>query len=84
MAAILIKLIFIVLAFLGFSNLVLAIAADVGVTVVVILISLNLMQFENTQLQMHIDQRLQERGKLNVAIAAEKLLYLVNLPHRTC
>jgi Cd2+/Zn2+-exporting ATPase len=50
-AAILIKLIFIVLAFFGFSNLVLAIAADVGVTVVVILISLRLMQFENSQPQ---------------------------------
>ncbi len=46
-----IKLLFITLAFLGFSNLVFAIAADVGVTLVVILISLNLMRFENTQLQ---------------------------------
>jgi len=46
-AAILIKLIFITLAFLGFSNLVLAIAADVGVTLIVILISLRLMGFEN-------------------------------------
>lgn len=50
-AAIAIKLIFILLAFFGYSNLVFAIAADVGVTVVVILISLRLMQFENTQLQ---------------------------------
>ncbi len=41
-----VKLTFIVLAFLGFGNLVLAIAADVGVTLVVILISLNLMKFE--------------------------------------
>ncbi len=41
--AILVKIIFILLAFLGFSNLVLAIAADVGVTLVVILISLRLM-----------------------------------------
>lgn len=48
-AAIAIKLIFILLAFVGFSNLVLAIAADVGVTIVVILVSLRLMQFENTQ-----------------------------------
>ena len=40
------KLTFIVLAFLGFGNLVLAIAADVGVTLVVVLISLNLMKFE--------------------------------------
>ena len=45
--AIAVKLTFIVLAFLGFGNLVLAIAADVGVTLVVILISLNLMKFEN-------------------------------------
>ncbi|MDR1153591.1 MAG: cation-translocating P-type ATPase [Bacteroidales bacterium] len=41
--AILVKIIFILLAFLGFSNLVLAIAADVGVTLAVILISLRLM-----------------------------------------
>ncbi|MFM9944255.1 MAG: heavy metal translocating P-type ATPase [Bacteroidia bacterium] len=45
--AIAVKLIFISLAFLGFSNLVFAIAADVGVTLVVILLSLNLMKFEN-------------------------------------
>ncbi len=51
-AAILIKLIFITLAFLGFSNLVLAIAADVGVTVIVILISLRLMNFENGQVKI--------------------------------
>ncbi|MBL0342904.1 MAG: cation-translocating P-type ATPase [Bacteroidetes bacterium] len=44
--AIAVKLIFITLAFLGFGNLVLAIAADVGVTLIVILISLNLMKFE--------------------------------------
>lgn len=44
--AILVKLIFITLAFLGYSNLALAIAADVGVTLVVILFSLNLMKFE--------------------------------------
>jgi Cd2+/Zn2+-exporting ATPase len=37
---------FIVLAVLGYGNLVLAIAADVGVTLVVILLSLNLMRFE--------------------------------------
>ena len=42
-----VKLIFIALAFLGYSNLVFAIAADVGVTLVVILLSLNLMKFEN-------------------------------------
>ena len=47
-AAIIIKLLFILLAFMGYSNLVLAIAADVGVTLVVILISLRLMGFENT------------------------------------
>ena len=45
--AIAVKLIFIALAFLGYSNLVFAIAADVGVTLVVILLSLNLMKFEN-------------------------------------
>jgi Cd2+/Zn2+-exporting ATPase len=45
--AIAVKVIFIVLAFLGYSNLVFAIAADVGVTLVVILLSLNLMKFEN-------------------------------------
>lgn len=44
--AILIKLIFITLAFLGYSNLVMAIAADVGVTIVVIVISLGLMKFK--------------------------------------
>lgn len=43
--AILIKLVFITLAFLGYSNLVLAIAADVGVTIIVILLSLSLMRF---------------------------------------
>lgn len=46
--AILVKLIFITLAFLGFSNLVFAIAADVGVTLIVILTSLSLMKFEGT------------------------------------
>jgi len=44
--AISIKVIFIILAFLGYSNLVLAIAADVGVTIIVIIISLTLMKFE--------------------------------------
>jgi Cd2+/Zn2+-exporting ATPase len=44
--AILIKVVFIFLAIFGFSNLVLAITADVGVTLVVILLSLRLMQFE--------------------------------------
>lgn len=43
-----IKLLFIVLAFFGYSNLVLAIAADVGVTLVVILLSLQLMNFERS------------------------------------
>ncbi|MEZ5067688.1 MAG: hypothetical protein R2847_04025 [Bacteroidia bacterium] len=43
--AIAVKLIFILLAFLGFSNLVFAIAADVGVTLVVILLSLQLMNY---------------------------------------
>ena len=46
--AIAVKLIFITLAFIGFSNLVFAIAADVGVTLIVILTSLNLMKFEST------------------------------------
>ncbi|MEZ7498975.1 cation-translocating P-type ATPase [Flavobacterium sp. Arc3] len=45
--AITVKVIFIALAFMGYSNLVFAIAADVGVTLVVILLSLNLMKFEN-------------------------------------
>ncbi|GHS99711.1 copper-translocating P-type ATPase [Bacteroidia bacterium] len=43
--AIAVKIIFILLAFCGFSNLVLAITADVGVTLVVILISLRLSSF---------------------------------------
>lgn len=47
--AILIKLLFVTLAFFGYSNLVMAIAADVGVTLLVILISLNLMRFEKKQ-----------------------------------
>jgi Cd2+/Zn2+-exporting ATPase len=42
--AITVKIIFILLAFFGFSNLVLAITADVGVTLIVILISLRLMK----------------------------------------
>jgi Cd2+/Zn2+-exporting ATPase len=44
--AIAVKLIFITLAVIGYSNLVFAIAADVGVTLVVIMTSLNLMKFE--------------------------------------
>ncbi|MEI2696216.1 MAG: cation-translocating P-type ATPase [Saprospiraceae bacterium] len=44
--AIAIKLIFITLAFIGYSNLVFAIAADVGVTLVVILTSLSLMNYK--------------------------------------
>jgi Cd2+/Zn2+-exporting ATPase len=40
--AIAVKIIFILLAFFGYSNLVLAITADVGVTLLVILISLRL------------------------------------------
>ncbi|HTG66100.1 MAG TPA: hypothetical protein VL859_06975, partial [Flavobacterium sp.] len=43
------KFVFILLAFFGYSNLVLAIAADVGVTLIVILFSLNLMRFEKTK-----------------------------------
>lgn len=45
--AIAVKIFFIILAFLGFSNLVLAIAADVGVTLVVILLSLRLVNYDN-------------------------------------
>ena len=45
--AITVKILFITLAFIGYSNLVFAIAADVGVTLIVILTSLNLMKFEN-------------------------------------
>ena len=44
--AIAVKLLFIILAIVGFSNLVIAISADVGVTLIVILTSLNLMNFE--------------------------------------
>ena len=44
--AIAIKIIFIALAFIGYGNLVFAIAADVGVTLIVILTSLSLMKFE--------------------------------------
>lgn len=44
--AILVKLVFITLAFFGMSNLVLAIAADVGVTLVVIVLSLGLLRFK--------------------------------------
>ncbi len=43
--AILVKLLFIALAVVGYSNLVLAIVADVGITIAVIIISLNLMNF---------------------------------------
>jgi len=62
-AAIAIKLLFILLAFFGYSNLVFAIAADVGVTVIVILISLRLMQFENTQPQLAPIPTLKGSGK---------------------
>ena len=43
--AILVKVVFVALAVAGYSNLVFAIAADVGVTLVVILTSLGLMRF---------------------------------------
>lgn len=46
-SAISIKLGFITLAIAGYSNLVLAIAADVGVTLIVILFSLRLLRFGN-------------------------------------
>lgn len=45
-SAVLVKLLFIVLAFFGMGNLVFAIAADVGLTLVVILISLNILKFK--------------------------------------
>lgn len=45
-SAILVKLIFISLAFFGMGNLVFAIAADVGLTLIVILISLNILKFK--------------------------------------
>ena len=45
--AIFVKLIFIGLAIAGYSNLVMAIAADVGITLVVILISLQLMNYKD-------------------------------------
>lgn len=44
--AITVKILFITLAFIGYSNLVLAIAADVGVTLIVILSSLSLMNYK--------------------------------------
>lgn len=62
-AAIVIKLLFILLAIIGYSNLVFAIAADVGVTIVVILVSLRLMQFENTQPQLAPIPTLKGSGK---------------------
>ena len=45
LGAIAVKVVFVALAVFGFSNLVLAIAADVGVTLVVILFSLSLLRF---------------------------------------
>lgn len=44
--AIAVKLIFITFAFIGYSNLVFAIAADVGVTLIVIMTSLRLMNYK--------------------------------------
>jgi cation transport ATPase len=44
--AISIKIIFLSLAFAGMSNLVFAIAADVGVTLIVIMTSLQLMSYK--------------------------------------
>lgn len=44
--AIAVKVFFIALAFMGHANLVFAIAADVGVTLVVIILSLRLMQYD--------------------------------------
>lgn len=51
--AISVKLIFVTLAFFGYSNLVFAIAADVGVTLVVILNSLQLMNYKDTEIIMN-------------------------------
>ncbi|MBK7957329.1 MAG: cation-translocating P-type ATPase [Bacteroidetes bacterium] len=48
-SAISIKVLFIILAFSGYSNLVFAIAADVGVTIAVIFSSLTLMNFEQKE-----------------------------------
>ncbi len=48
-SAILVKVVFVALAVAGYSNLVFAIAADVGVTLVVILTSLGLMRFGHEQ-----------------------------------
>ena len=50
-----VKIVFITLAFMGYSNLVFAIAADVGVTLIVILLSLNLMKYENDVYNAGID-----------------------------
>jgi Cd2+/Zn2+-exporting ATPase len=44
--AISIKILFVVLALLGYSNLFLAIFADTGVTIIVILLSLQLIKFK--------------------------------------
>jgi Cd2+/Zn2+-exporting ATPase len=44
--AIIVKILFIFLAFLGYSNLMIAISADVGVMLLVVLISLRLMTFK--------------------------------------
>lgn len=49
LGAIMVKFIFIILAFLGMGNLVLAIAADVGITIFVILISLRLLNYGSTE-----------------------------------
>lgn len=50
--AISIKILFILLAFLGYSNLVIAIAADVGVMLIVVLISLRLTTFRHFSLPL--------------------------------
>jgi Cd2+/Zn2+-exporting ATPase len=44
--AIAVKILFILLAFFGYSNLIMAIAADVGVMLIVVLISLRIMTFK--------------------------------------
>lgn len=50
-AAIGVKLIFVTLALAGMGNLVMAIVADVGVTIAVILISLRLLRFEGSKIK---------------------------------
>lgn len=61
--AISVKVAFILLAFLGYSNLVLAIAADVGVTIIVIFISLRLSSFEQNERDVSSDTNFKQGEK---------------------